>query len=114
MNVLMGVRGSGKTARVLEWMRNAPEGVGRVMVCVSADESMRVYRSTWDDDHNPTDLESWQFVSLRELFGEHVFDGVLRGRRWQIELSIDNLDVQLQRAFRWPVALVTMSKGGDR
>jgi hypothetical protein len=114
MDILVGDRQTGKTEYVLEWMKNAPENVGRVMVCESENEAMRVYRSTFDGYGNPTDWESWQFVSLNELFGNHVFEGVLLGRKWELELAIDNLDVLLQRAFRWPVSLVTINKDSGR
>src|SRR4051794_6946593 len=109
MEIIVGGRQSGKTERILEWMKNAPENVGRVMICESPDEAMRVYRSTFTKEGNPTDWESWQFVSARELLSPHIFEGILLGRKWTIELAIDNLDILIQRSFRWPVGLVTMT-----
>jgi hypothetical protein len=109
MEIIVAGRQSGKTERILKWMKNAPENVGRVMICESPNEAMRVYRSTFTKEGNPTHWESWQFVSARELLSPNIFGGILHGRKWKIELAIDNLDILIQRSFRWPVGLVTMT-----
>lgn len=101
-------RGEGKTTALLEWMRAAPEGEHRVMVCVSEQEAMRVYRSTWDEDDLPTDLESWQFVGWREVTPD-AWRGVLTGRGGQVVLGIDNVEVILAMLFRFPIDVTTMS-----
>lgn len=92
-------RAGGKTTRMLEWMRAAPPGEHRVLVCIDQMEADRLRRE------NP-DLEDWQFKSVglvkRDLWGS----GSLLGRD-RIVLGVDNLDLVLAQLLRWPVGMVT-------
>lgn len=106
--MLVTGRQEGKTTALLAWLRAAPPGEHRIFVAHSALEAMRVYRSTWDEEDNPTDLESWQFVGLEEATRD-AWGAVLACRGGVVVLGIDNLDLVLQRLVGWPVGALTMT-----
>jgi hypothetical protein len=105
MNVVVGSRGTGKTMRMLAWMRAAPEGEHRVLVAHSRDYAMQLYRD------NP-DLESWQFVGPEEV-KPGAWSGVTYRRGGRIVLGFDNLDLWLQRQMRWEVGAVSLTAEND-
>lgn len=99
-------RQGGKTTKLLQWMRDAPDGEHRVMLCHSSSEAMRLLRHSRDQDMG---LESWQFVSSGDIT-DGAWSGVLRGRGGSIVVGIDNLDMFLQHIVGgWPVGAVTMT-----
>lgn len=108
MRITIDGRQTGRTESILQWMRQAPEGEHRVLVCHSSQEAMRVYRSTFDENNNPTEFESWQFIGANELGSPGMFSGVLRGRGGRIVLGIDNLDLMLYRIFGQEVGHITL------
>lgn len=97
-------RQGGKTTRMLQWMREAPQDEHRVIVCATQREAMRLLRE------NP-DLESWQFVSLDEVKDRDsgAWSGVLYGRGGRIVLGLDNLDLMLSDLIKWPVDAVSLT-----
>lgn len=96
MDIFLSSRQGGKSTRIINWMREAPQDVGRVVVCASAQEAMRMYRSTWNEDGEPTDLESWQFLSWTEA-ASGALEGVrASGRFHYLEFAIDNADLILE------------------
>ncbi len=90
-------RQGGKTTRMLQWLREAPEGEHRVLVCHTEEDAMRVYRDNRDE------FESWQFVGPNDLRDPGAWSGVLMGRGGRIVLGLDNLDLLLRQWVRWPV-----------
>lgn len=98
-------RGGGKTTQMLQWMREAPQGEHRIIVCPSGQEAMRLLRE------NP-DLESWQFVSLEEVMDRDraAWSGVLHGRGGRVVLGLDNLDMMLDRLIYWPVEAFSVTE----
>jgi hypothetical protein len=92
-------RGAGKTTRILEWMRAAPEGEHRVCVSATQQEAMRLLREN-------RDLESWQFVGPDDVTAK-AWSGVLAGRGGQVVLGLDNADLILRRLMRWPIGTAT-------
>lgn len=109
IELIVAPRGGGKSTRLLEWMRAAPEGEHRVCVSHTSDEAMRLYRSTFDTDDNPTWAESWQFIGANELFEPGWSGAVLRGRAPRIVIGVDNLDLILSRIFGWDVGAITLT-----
>lgn len=97
-------RGGGKTTAMLEWMRAAPVGDHRVIVCHSNQYAMELLRLSRERELG---LESWQFVGLQELQQGGGWEGVLYGRGGRIVLGVDNLDLMLPRLFGWPVERIT-------
>jgi hypothetical protein len=91
--IFVGKRRGGKTTVMLEWMRAAPDGEHRVLVCHSGQEAMRLL-------HENPDLESWQFVGIDEV-KPPAWSGVLLGRGGRVVLGIDNLDLILSRLIPW-------------
>lgn len=104
MKVITTPRGGGKTTRMLAWMREAPEGEHRVLVCFSSHEAMRLRRE------NP-DLKSWQFVGPDEPRNGRAWSGVLFGRGGVVVLGFDNLDLWL--AARLPFVVGAASLTSD-
>ena len=103
MEIIVLPRQGGKTTKMLEWIRGAPEGEHRVIVCPTGQEAMRLLRE------NP-DLESWRFVSMDEVRpGGGGWSGVLYGRGGRMVLGIDNLDLMLSRLFGWEVGAFSAS-----
>lgn len=105
MKVIIGGRQSGKTARLLAWMHEAPEGEHRVCVTFSDMEAMRLLRE------NP-DLESWQFVGTGEVRAG-AWSGVLRGRGGHIVLGYDNADLALQQMVPFELGVITVTGAPD-
>jgi len=97
MKLLIGPLASGKTTRLIQWMREAPEGEKRVAVFSSMQEVSRLQRE------NP-DVESWRFLSFDDI-------EALRGYDRDIVVGIDNLSWFLSRALggRFPAGLVTFT-----
>lgn len=104
MRTIEAPRQGGKTTRMLQWAREAPEGEHRVIVSATGQEAMRLLRE------NP-DLESWQFVALDEVRSAsgRGFSGVLLGRGGYICLGLDNLDLMLSDLFAWPVGAFSLT-----
>ena len=102
MRIITTPKGGGKTAAMLEWMRAAPEGEHRVCVAFSNEEAMRLLREN-------RDLESWQFVGPDEPKNGGSWSAVLRGRGGRIVLGVDNVDLWLQRQFRFEVGAVSLT-----
>jgi hypothetical protein len=114
--IVTGRRG-GKTTAMLQWLREAPEGEHRVLVCHSEMEAMRLWREVWhkqtadrpDREMQPGDLESWQFVGPLEMRGEGVWSGVLMGRSGRVVLGFDNLDLWLQGLTHFEVGAASLT-----
>ncbi len=106
-------RQTGKTTALLNWARSAPEGEHRIVVAHTTERAMQLYRSTFDEDGNPTDMASWQFVGVGELGpGAAVpWGAVQRFHPGQIVLGIDDLDLCLHRMLGhyFPVGVITMT-----
>lgn len=105
-------RQSGKTTKIIDWMRAAPEGVGRVCVCISLMECNRLQREYcyWDGEGEdpPGRLETWQFITWEEVVSHRdSLSGITRGRGWTIEYGIDNVEIILGQMSRWPIRFVT-------
>lgn len=100
-------RRMGKTQKLLDWMRAAPEGEHRVGVFDTPQDAMRVYRETFDEAGEPTWGESWQFVSLDEIRAPGAMRGVLRGRGGTVVVGMDNIDLILQSLSPFQVEFVT-------
>ncbi len=98
MRVDVSYRQSGKTTRLLKWLRAAKKGEHRVGVFATKQEAMQHLRE------NP-DLESWQFISAAELRAPRIFSGVLRGRGGEVVLGVDDLDRLLVFLFEGLVPL---------
>ena len=97
MDIFISPRQGGKSTHIINWMREAPQGIARVAVCASAQEATRMYRSTWDEDGAPTDLESWQFLSWTEAASPGCLPAVrAAGRFHHLEFAIDNADLILE------------------
>ncbi len=92
-------RQQGKTTKMLEWMRAAPEDEVRVLVSHTRARSMQLLRE------NP-DLYSWQFVSSEEMLRGHTTHQAIRGR---IVLGVDDLDLVLQRLLNFPIGRISMT-----
>ena len=106
MNIIVLPRRGGKTHRLLEWMRSAPDGEHRVMLCFSAHDAMRLWRQVREQEGNT--LESWQFVSAGDI-KDGAWSGVLRGRGGRIVIGVDNADMILQRMLEpWTLGAVSM------
>lgn len=101
--IIVTGRQGGKTTQMLQWVREAPEGEHRVLVCTHGSEAMRLLRE------NP-DLESWQFVGLNEVKLD-AWSGVLFGRGGYIVLGLDNIDLMLTGLLGWPVGAMSMTDG---
>lgn len=109
MRVTVLPRQGGKTTRMLQWAREAPKGEHRIIVSPTMEESMRLLRE------NP-DLESWQFVSIREVADNdrRAWSGVLMGRGGHIVLGLDNLDLIIKYFIHtWPIHRVTITGETD-
>ena len=88
---------------MLEWVRKAPPGEHRVIVCATEQQAMDLYRENQD-------LESWQFVGPRDIEERGGWEGVLMGRGGSIVLGIDNADWFIQHAARyWKVGAVSLT-----
>ena len=91
-------RRSGKTARMIEWMRRAPEGSTLVLACHSKEAAMaalRDYRASLDEGQ-PAELESWQFVSAEEVVKGRYQPYPAAAGLTRLEFGFDNLDLILQ------------------
>jgi len=102
----VGERSTGKTQAPLEWMREAPEGEHRVMVCHSRQSSMAMLRAAREAG---LDLESWQFVCADEVVQSRGggWEGVPYGRGGAIVLGIDNADLILPSLFQQRIGYIT-------
>jgi hypothetical protein len=100
-----GGRQCGKTTKMLQWMRGLTELSLRdesepipVMVCHTSERAMQLYRSTWDEDRNPTWASSWQFIGFDEVETYRPF------HRNRVVLGFDDVDLLLHRFARhYPV-----------
>lgn len=94
--VIGGPRGSGRTTRMLRWLRAAKKGEARVIVCHSNKQAMRLFRTAREDPQNK--LESWQFVGPAELNAPGAMAGVLqRQPKPRIVVGVDEAEMILQR-----------------
>lgn len=100
MQIHVGGRQQGKTTKMLEWMRAAPEGEVRVLVSLDRERSMQLLRE------NP-DLHSWQFVSVGEMARGRP--NRMMAQRDLVVLGIDDLDVFIASQFTYPVARVSLT-----
>lgn len=105
MKIVALPRQGGKSTKALEWLREAVFPEVRILVAHSLHEAMRLYRSTFDEDDNPTDLHSWQFVSVEEI--QRRTHSAIQG---DIVLGFDNLDLCLAYLFHWPVVFATITE----
>lgn len=103
MIVIVGGRQTGKTTKLIAWLKAAPEGEARVAIFHSNEEAMAQLRA---NRNGLNDLESWQFGSLDDLD-----TGAFSAVSGHIVIGIDNLDLILGRLLRtrWPVDFVTMT-----
>lgn len=113
MNIIVGGRQSGKTTKMLEWMKAAPEDEHRICVASSTQESMRLLRLSRELGY---EFESWQFIGPSDMSSNPLSDwsGVryhdrLLGIKSRFVLGFDNLDILLQSWVPYPVGLVTMT-----
>lgn len=88
MEFMIRGRQGGKTTAMLQWMREAPDGEARIMVCHSLKEAAEMMKA-----HR--EFASWQFVPIEDFRSPGVFSGVKLTRK--IVLGIDDLDRVLQR-----------------
>jgi hypothetical protein len=93
-----GGRQCGKTTKMLAWMKALSDLAAEdntqpipVMVCHSSQRAMQVYRSTFDDDDNPTWAVSWQFLGPDEIRGSNPH------HRNRIVYGIEDVDLWLSR-----------------
>jgi hypothetical protein len=105
MKVVALGRQEGKTTKMLQWLREAPEGEHRVLVCVSDREAMRLLRENVGPDSS---LESWQFVGPDEVDPDG-WQGVLMGRGGTVVLGIDNIDLIVSHWLHWPVGAISVT-----
>lgn len=105
MRFIVRHRSQGKTTKLIEWMKAAPEGEARVLITHSLGETNRLQRE------NP-DMASWQFVNIPDLTGAGFMAGVLAGRR-NVVLAIDNLDMVLQSLLRSPFPIEVVAATGE-
>ena len=82
---------------MLAWMRELSDLAERddtqpipVMVCHTNQRAMQVYRSTFDEDDNPTWAASWQFLGPDEVRGSNP-------HRSRIVYGIEDVDLWLSR-----------------
>lgn len=114
MELFITPRQGGKSSHLINWVRSAPGGTIRILVAHSEDEAMRLYRSTWDEDGNPTDLESWQFISWEDATRPRGLAAVRRLRPDdRIEFAIDNADLILSATLKAPGAAVRATWTSD-
>lgn len=85
MEFIIGGRQQGKTTKLLEWMREAPPGTARVMIC-NSDE---VAQKMWEyQERGPNLLKREQFQSLEEFkLRKHA----TRLNGMDIELAVDDV-----------------------
>lgn len=95
----IGDRKTGKTTLLLEWMKEAPEGERRVMVCATQAMADVAYKRSKEMGLG---FDRKQFTSY-----ETIRRGYLRG--WKdVVLGIDNIELMLSRLFDgYPVGRVT-------
>lgn len=87
-------RASGKTHKILEWMKENPGS--RKMICHSRDEAERLYKSCAGT------IPKNCFITISS-----ALDGSLRGSTGHF--AIDNLDLALHRIFGQPIEYVSMT-----
>lgn len=87
MEVINLGRGMGKTAKMVEWLRETP---GSVLVVVHGAEKVRIL-----DQHFPGEKEREKYEKRILTFNQAL---TLRGRR-QTTIGIDNIDVILNIAL---------------
>lgn len=112
MDIVVLPAGGGKTPRLLDWVRSAPDDEIRVAVFHSDKEAHRQMRAAYDREEIPSVFETWQFVSIDEV--THADSGFMWGvklRRKHIVFGLDNLDLMLSSFIRWPIGMVTMTGG---
>lgn len=112
IDVIRLPRGRGKTTRLLQWMSEASPNVARVVLFHSDAYAMQVYRSTFDEITDISPFESWQFCGPKDLDTPVPLAAVVVGRKLEVHLAIDDLDLQLQRIFGidFPIDVVTLSE----
>lgn len=91
-----GGRRSGRTTRILEWLREGERlGEKRVMIVHSIQEASRLRKIVEEEEGNS--IERWQIHAL--------VDNPSLGKRYS-EVAIDNLELILPR-FAAPITLIT-------
>ena len=102
------IAGAGKTTRLLQWLREAPQGELRVLVSFSEQESRRVQKIGVDE----WDLKPWQFIAANQA---HRLGSVL----WlplrldnppsNIVLGVDNAELVLGILLHQPVKALSVT-----
>lgn len=106
MEFIILPRQAGKTHRLIEWMLAAPEGEARIYVTHDQHDAMRMLREQREKGNVPP-LETWQFMSFREIQGAGVLSAVLKFRTQNIVIGVDNVDLILQMMVDFPIRRVT-------
>ena len=89
-------RKTGKTTQLLEWMKQAPEGQIRIMVCSSGNTARHAYDKAISMGMEVTRDNFIEIEDCRYLIGQS-----------NIRLCVDNLDCMLFSIFTQPVDFVT-------
>lgn len=92
-----GGRRSGRTTRLIEWLREGEANNEKRVLLVFSDQEATRIRTIVEDDPNNT-IERWQICS----FNHH---STLIGKKYS-EVAIDNLEMFLP-TFAAPITLIT-------
>ena len=98
MEIIVGGRGSGKTAAMIDWLREHEYGV----LYVATEDEAAWLREQYDPDGTLG-------MAARIV---PAYQGALRGSVYRPEVAIDNVDMVLRQLFG-DVRVVTMTGGDD-
>lgn len=98
MEIIHSPRASGKTVRLIEWLRENPN---RILVTFSDLEARRLKEMPASEGMEKR-IKSWREYASLDMMG--------MGKPDEFEVAIDNADIILHRYSRYPIKIISVTK----